>query len=109
MASSGITITVPVETGVLLTTLPPFSANLGIEDIQSNSKTILYPNPTRDLVTIVGHALGERIVITNILGKTVLNRIAKQENEVISTADFTSGIYIVSVGNKTKLKLIKEE
>ncbi len=66
------------------------------------------PNPSHDLVIITGLSLGDKITITDLLGKTVLNTTAKQEDEVISTASFTAGIYIVSIGENTRFKLIKE-
>jgi hypothetical protein len=69
---------------------------------------IIYPNPTKDFVTITGLTKGVEIKIYDTLGKLVLNAIAKQEDETFSTAGFTSGVYIVAVGEKTRLKLIKE-
>jgi hypothetical protein len=74
----------------------------------SDSSLLLYPNPAKDLVTIEGLTISDKIVVTDLLGKTILNNTAKQKNEVISIADFTAGLYIVSVGGKTRLKLVKE-
>ncbi len=68
----------------------------------------IFPNPTQDLVTLKGLQAGDKITITDLLGKTVLNTTAKQEDEVISTASFTAGVYIVSIGENTRLKLVKE-
>jgi hypothetical protein len=68
----------------------------------------MYPNPTKSVVTITGLSIGDSIKIYDLLGKIVLNTIAKQEDETISTAGFTSGIYIIAVSEKTRLKLIKE-
>jgi uncharacterized protein (DUF1501 family) len=84
-------------------------SNLGVEPTFTNNPIIkMYPNPTKDFVTISGHNLGDSIIITDMLGKTIVNSIAKQQDEVISTAGFTPGIYIVSVGGKKGLKLVKE-
>jgi hypothetical protein len=68
----------------------------------------LFPNPTKDIAIIKGLTIGDKIVINDLLGKTILNTTAKQQDEVISTAGFTAGLYIVWVGGKTRLKLIKE-
>jgi hypothetical protein len=73
-----------------------------------NNQVFIYPNPTKDIATIKGLTIDNKIVITDLLGKTVLNTTAKQQDEVISTAGFTPGIYIVSVGGKMRLKLVKE-
>jgi hypothetical protein len=83
---------------------------LSVNDYHDNNAdtTKISPNPTKDLVTIKGLTIGAKIVISDLLGKTIVNSIAKQENEVISTAGFTAGLYIVSVGGNTKLKLVKE-
>jgi hypothetical protein len=74
----------------------------------TNNGITICPNPTKDLFTIKGITIGEKIIVTDLLGKTILKTIAKQENEVISTAGFTAGLYFVSVGEKTGLKLVKE-
>jgi Concanavalin A-like lectin/glucanases superfamily/Secretion system C-terminal sorting domain/BNR repeat-containing family member len=68
----------------------------------------MYPNPTKSVVTITGLSIGDSIKIYDLLGKIVLNTMAKQDDETISTAGFTSGMYIVAVGEKARLKLIKE-
>ncbi len=81
---------------------------LGISNHDLQSNINLYPNPTKDIATIKGLVAGDKITITDVLGKIVLNTIAIQEEEMINTAPFTSGIYIVSVGDKTRLKLVKE-
>jgi Secretion system C-terminal sorting domain len=96
---------------------------LGIKDATASYNTIcntlsidqavyatmtLYPNPSKDIVNLTGLSQGDKIVITDFSGKTILTKIVNQENEVISTASFTAGLYIVSVGEKTRLKLVKE-
>ncbi len=68
----------------------------------------LYPNPSKDFVTIAGHQTGEKIIIYNLLGTIVKTTIAKSSEERISISDFKSGVYIVSIGGKSKLQLIKE-
>ncbi|MBQ4819028.1 family 16 glycosylhydrolase [Aquimarina sp. MMG016] len=68
----------------------------------------LYPNPARDIVTVTGHDLGEKIVIYNLLGKTIKSVETKSNEELISITNLEAGIYIISIGNKTKLQLIKE-
>ncbi len=50
---------------------------------------------------------GVMITITDVLGKTVLNITAKQEDEIINTSSLNLGIYIVSVTGKKRLKLVK--
>jgi hypothetical protein len=93
----------------LILNVEKLDVSLAVENYTYDNNSItLSPNPAKDLFTIKGVTIGEKIVITDILGKTMLKTTAKQENEVISTAGFTAGMYIVSVGGKTGLKLVKE-
>jgi Concanavalin A-like lectin/glucanases superfamily/Secretion system C-terminal sorting domain/BNR repeat-containing family member len=78
------------------------------ESVITKNNVMMYPNPAKNNITLKGISIGDTIKIYNLLGKTVLNTIAKQEEETISTAGFTPGIYIVLVGGKIKLKLVKE-
>jgi uncharacterized protein YjdB len=66
------------------------------------------PNPVKDLLTIEGLSIGDNIFVTDMLGKTVLNIVAKQEQELISTSSLPNGMYVVSVGETKTMKLIKE-
>jgi Family of unknown function (DUF5696)/Secretion system C-terminal sorting domain len=109
VASSPVTTwTLPSKSGWLV--VSPIAQSLSVHEVNDgmNSLINLFPNPTKDLVTIKGLTIGDKIIITDLSGKTIFNTSAKQEDEVISTAGFTAGLYIVSVDRKTKLKLIKE-
>jgi hypothetical protein len=75
----------------------------------SNAKLVtMYPNPADDKMTLSELTVGENIIITDMVGKVVLNTIVNKEEEIITTSSFSPGIYYVSVGEKVKLKLIKE-
>ncbi len=81
---------------------------LANDEFETPYQTLLaYPNPTKDLVTLKGMTIGDKITMTDLLGKTVFNTMAKQEDEVISTSSLHSGIYMISVAGKTRLKLVK--
>jgi uncharacterized protein YjdB len=66
------------------------------------------PNPVKDLLTIEGLSIGDNILVTDMVGKTVFNIIAKQEQELISTSSLPNGMYFVFVGETKTMKLIKE-
>ncbi len=79
---------------------------------KDNKATIsLYPNPSRNVVTIEGDKI-EKIVVTNLLGKTVLvKNVNAVNNTTLNIADLAKGFYNVNVinANTTKsLKLIVE-
>jgi hypothetical protein len=82
--------------------------SLSTQEFSKVKDIYIYPNPVTDMVTINGLKIGENIVITDLLGKTVLNTMAKQNEEMISTSSFSSGIYIVTVGETKTMKLIKK-
>jgi hypothetical protein len=78
------------------------------ESVITKDNIMMYPNPAKNNITLKELTIGDKIIITDMLGKTIVNTTAKQQGEVISTAGFTAGLYIVSVGGKTGLKLVKE-
>ena len=68
----------------------------------------LFPNPAKDVVTIMGQHKGEEIIVYNLLGEIVSSIIAKSDQELISISSLETGVYIVSIAGKSKLQLIKE-
>lgn len=85
------------------------------ESSYANSSIYLYPQPACNSFLIhMGklNATEVNIVITDLLGKTVLNTINKVENErvFVSTADLNSGTYLVKItsreGISTNKKLV---
>jgi hypothetical protein len=69
---------------------------------------LVYPNPSREAITLKGLDVGDKISIAEVSGKIVLNTTAKQEAEVITTSALRSGVYMVSVSGKRSLKFVKE-
>jgi len=68
----------------------------------------LFPNPAKDVVTIMGQYKGEEIIVYNLLGEIVSSTIAKSDQELISISSLETGVYIISIAGKSKLQLIKE-
>ena len=68
----------------------------------------LFPNPAKDVVTIMGQYKGEEIIVYNLLGEIVSSTIAKSDRELISISSLEDGVYIISIAGKSKLQLIKE-
>jgi hypothetical protein len=61
-----------------------------------------YPNPSNGNVTLTGIAIGNRIVVSNILGQQIFAKIANQDVEHISLQGQPSGIYFVKISNNEK-------
>ncbi len=68
----------------------------------------LYPNPAKDIVTVIGQYKGEKIIIYNLLGEVVSSIVSKSDKEEISVSSLEAGVYIISIAGKSKLQLIKE-
>ena len=64
----------------------------------------LFPNPAFSTVTIVGCQGDYRI--TNVLGQTLLTGIINEESQQVDVSQLPAGIYLVTVGNKTKKLII---
>lgn len=82
----------------------------GIEETTNSVSFIIYPNPANDFVTITNLPKGATVNILDVTGKVVYSSsTTNEQTSTINTADFTNGIYLISVENKgtiTNRKLI---
>lgn len=71
-------------------------------DFASISKVALidveiYPNPTNGIVNLeFADNNIQKLIISDITGKTIIEKINIQQNETIDLSSFESGIYIIS-------------
>ena len=72
----------------------------------SHQEVKIYPNPAKDIVNIVGVKRGEEIVIQNLQGKVLLEKIAIMNTERIEISALESGMYLVSVEGGVPTKLM---
>tara|TARA_B100000809_G_scaffold34084_1_gene29910 strand:- start:20125 stop:21294 length:1170 start_codon:yes stop_codon:yes gene_type:complete len=74
---------------------------IGISDLDPNNQTIkIYPNPTQKELTIHLNKLetqNSTILITNILGETVLQKEVENKLERLNLGFLASGIYSVTI------------
>jgi hypothetical protein len=66
---------------------------------------ILYPNPTREFVTIPLEGF-KTIIVTNLLGQTLIE--IGTESKSISLANLTTGTYIISIFNRDNRLLLSK-
>ncbi|MFY7963315.1 MAG: T9SS type A sorting domain-containing protein, partial [Chitinophagaceae bacterium] len=59
---------------------------------QTTNKVFVYPNPSRDIVNVVGDNI-QQIIISTIEGKKVLSSTQKQ----VSIASLAKGVYIIGI------------
>jgi hypothetical protein len=79
-----------------------------IKIAKDNKTTIsLYPNPSKSIVTIEGDKI-EKIVVTNLLGKTVLvKNVNAVNNTTLNVSSLAKGFYNVNVMNVNSTKSLK--
>jgi hypothetical protein len=86
----------------------------GIEEHKTNTSISVYPNPTKDdLTVILGQATSSMVIeVFNSLGQLIVKQSAKSLNNTVSLVNETSGIYqlrITDGGNPVyKAKIIKQ-
>ncbi len=96
------------------------ASNLGVHNkvvtsvqINETGLTRIYPNPFSETLNISTSEEISSINITNITGQTVYTNKQIDRNQVINTATFRNGIYIVSmvtsVGEKVSYKIVKNQ
>ena len=67
-----------------------------------NNELILYPNPTKNNITIVSNLLGN-VELYNTHGKLILKKTKSSDKLRISLKNISNGIYYLKFNNKTNL------
>ena len=84
----------------------------GIEDVQRDNATAVFPNPASSAVMVNGLECGDNVRLMDINGRVVVNRQTTGNSMNINLSSLNSGIYFVQVvdGDKvvTTTKLIKK-
>lgn len=70
------------------------------------SKVSLYPNPFNEVISIVGKESLGRIQVSNLFGQLVLDVQTPDASFVIPTEQWSNGVYIVTVKDRT-MKVVK--
>ena len=72
------------------------------------SKTVVFPNPAIDEITVSGLQSGETISVYNISGQQMFMRKATGETEQFAVGHLPAGIYFVKISSGQTLKWIKK-
>lgn len=62
----------------------------------NNEELKIYPNPASNIITIKGITPNTPILVTNLLGETVLKNTATHDNEIIDVSKLPSGMYFIN-------------
>ena len=78
----------------------------GIDENTLNNVSV-YPNPTKDNLTIETNSTKEqRLEIINLIGQTVYTNIINKK-AVVNTSAFANGVYILKLSSDKETKIIK--
>ena len=83
-------------------------SSLGTSITTKNSDVEVFPNPTKDFITISGDLVVTDIVIKNMIGQTVFTGTFFDKNIQIDMSHYPNGIYLVRINGKKMLKVIKQ-
>lgn len=88
-----------------------FSYSLGIADINTGKRLILYPNPAADFVSVKTNIAlsNERYSITDQMGRQVQSGPFYEETVTLDISKLTAGIYFLRIGDQMQsIKMIKK-
>jgi len=74
---------------------------IGIENWQSK-KTMIYPNPARDEITIITNitaATNQELYIYSLLGKLIRTVKLQKHQTVLNISDLDNGLYLLEVNS----------
>ncbi|MCD4833807.1 MAG: T9SS type A sorting domain-containing protein [Bacteroidales bacterium] len=80
------------------------ASGTGIDDVLGNNLSI-YPNPTNGIIIISIENLDSEmnLVITDITGKTIINKILQNTNTEIDLSNYAKGIYFIQLYNNNEV------
>ncbi len=78
----------------------------GINEISKNPVS-MFPNPVANELTINEISINATILIFDLNGKLLINRIAKSTSEKIDLSSFARGVYLIEVADKKEIKTSK--
>lgn len=86
------------------------TVTLNIDDFDESSFTF-YPNPTNGLLTLSYHKNISEVILSNLLGQTLLEQNVDSNHTIIDLSELPNTIYLINVvsenGSKT-IRVIKE-
>ncbi|WP_319480781.1 right-handed parallel beta-helix repeat-containing protein [uncultured Draconibacterium sp.] len=107
----------PVENGEPVAYQSYVSSFIQLKSAESDNisefdemKIDVYPNPAANNVNIKFSVLpeqGTRIILTDLTGKELINKVVESTLENLNVRSFTAGIYIVRVENNSNYKISK--
>ena len=83
------------------------SLTTGITSNEINNSLSIYPNPVQNVITINSSIALNKIIVTDVLGKTVLSLSTNDATASVDLSALNGGVYFITTNGVTK-KIIKE-
>jgi len=84
-----------------------FTGNLSTNSLQQNQFSV-FPNPAKDMVTITTENANDfSLELTDVTGKTLLNKTYSGVENTLNISNLNSGIYFISLKTGDKSQTIK--
>jgi len=74
----------------------------------SKGDVTVWPNPSKNDITITSFSRIENVTICNMLGQTIYNATFNENNVVVNVSTFPAGVYEVKVNGIYVQKMVKE-
>lgn len=68
-------------------------------EIANNNNLSLFPNPTKDIVTVTGDNI-IKIVVVDVQGSEVINITPSTTNSIVDLSEYSSGAYFITITYK---------
>ncbi|MCC7030196.1 MAG: T9SS type A sorting domain-containing protein [Chitinophagaceae bacterium] len=81
---------------------------LSLNDVEAPEGFVMYPNPSSNIVNIDGTIAGDEMVLTDVIGQTILRKTFKDSKiETINIEPLASGIYYAKFMRQQKSWVVK--
>ncbi len=81
----------------------------GIENINEQPKSIVYPNPAKQFINIECHKGMNTVYLTDVTGHVLISsQFTKGKNE-LNIGQLPDGMYLLKINNEPAVKIIKQE
>ena len=80
----------------------------GVGDVDNDKNIKVYPNPTKNAITISSAKTIEKVELSNLLGQKLILREGNATTMTISLEGFAPGMYIIKVNDSYVERVVKE-
>lgn len=83
-----------------------YASTVSVAEMKDAVEIELFPNPSSDFISFMNES-GEEVVITDVMGKVLMNHAGERGMNKLNVGSLASGVYYLTAGKKTEL-FIKE-